>query len=451
MIRSFHPSLYALLTASALAVAAPALVAAATPPGAVGIIAVVDDQVVSSLDVTDRVALIMGTTGIADTPETRARLEPQILRALVDERLQMEEAERQGITISDAKIQEGIAELEKQSNKPPGSLDEFLASKGLSKASFHAQVKAQLAWSEVLSRKVRPKIRVSDQEVARYVKRREGSPASAQEVQIASILLPVDAPTADASVKKAADKLSSEIQGGVSFDAVASQFSSGTGSTRAAPPIWVEMSQLDPAIAAAVARAGHEGITPPVRTAAGYQIIRVMGVRASHEPVPEAAPRAELAFKRILMTLKPDAQPKEAQLLLTLASEVAESPGKCENKGMAGAGRLSDFDFKVSLLRADSTDLSDRLRTLLMSMKVGSVSEPIVSAEGISLFMLCERTNAPKPMIAAKDAVPKDKDTPSSQDAIRAAIFSEKLQLEAQKYMRNLRRDAFIEVRSAGN
>ena len=256
----------ALLTASALAVFTPALLvppaAQALQAGAVGIVAVVDDQVVSSLDVSDRLALVMGTTGIPDTPENRARLAPQILRSLVDERLQMEEADRQSVTVSDAKIQQGIAEIEKQSGKPPGSLEEYLTAKGLSKASFRAQVKAQIAWSEVLARKVRPKIRISDQEVARYVKRRQESPASAQEVQIASILLPVDAPAADASVKKAADKLGSEIRGGVSFDAVASQFSSGTGSTRAAPPVWVDVSQLDPAIASAVAKAGTGGITP---------------------------------------------------------------------------------------------------------------------------------------------------------------------------------------------
>ena len=99
-----------------------------------------------------------------------------------------------------------------------------------------------------------------------------------------------------------------------------------------------------------------------------------MGVRASHEPEPETSaspPKAELAFKQILMTLKPDAKPKEAQLLLTLAHEVAKSPGKCEDKSMAGAGDLADLDFKVTFLRVLSTDLSDKLRALLMQMKVG--------------------------------------------------------------------------------
>ena len=69
-----------------------------------------------------------------------------------------------------------------------------------------------------------------------------------------------------------------------------------------------------------------------------------------------------------------------------------------------------------------------------------------MSPEGISLFMLCERTDE-----AAPAAAPAAKDAPGSDDAIRETIFAEKLQLEAQKYMRNLRRDAFIEVRSAPN
>jgi len=411
--------------------------ALAATPDSIGIAAVVDDQVISTVDLNDRVALIMGTTGIPDTEENRAKLAPQILRQLIDEKLELQDAAHASITISDAKLQEGIAQIERQSNKPPGSLEQFLQSKGLSKASFLAQVRGQMAWSEIVLKKIRPKIRISDQEAARYVKKAQGS-SKVEEVQIATIQLPVDAPKNEPAVHKLADKLAGEIQSGASFEAIAAQFSSDTGGKKA-EAFWVELPQLDPAIAAAIGKTIKGGVTDPVRTAVGYQIVKFIDTRQVQKQAATAEePHMELAFKQILMTLKPDAKQQEAELLLQLAKEVKKSPGKCEEKTMAGAGDLAALDFTVTLLRSQASDVPERLRALLLKLKVGEVSEPIITPQGIRLFMLCERIETPasKAIMSAED------------DAARESIYREKLELEAQKYLRNLRREAFVEIRA---
>jgi peptidyl-prolyl cis-trans isomerase SurA len=105
----------------------------------------------------------------------------------------------------------------------------------------------------------------------------------------------------------------------------------------------------------------------------------------------------------------------------------------------AGAGDLADLDFKISLTRANSNEMPQKLSAFLMGMKIGEVSEPIITPQGIRLFMLCERIDVPPGKVV---------DTAVADDAARRAIFKEKIELEAQKYMRNLRREAFIEVRS---
>ncbi len=104
---------------------------------------------------------------------------------------------------------------------------------------------------------------------------------------------------------------------------------------------------------------------------------------------------------------------------------------------MAGAGDLADMDFRVTLTRAVSSDLPDKLRDFLMKLKVGQASDPVITPQGIRIFMLCERIDLPSAM-----ASPEQKD-----DDTRQAIFLEKMELEAQKYMRDLRREAFIEIR----
>lgn len=436
----------------------------------IGIAAVVDDQVISTVDLSERMALVMGTTGLPDTEETRARIVPQIVHQLVDEKIQMEEAARDGVSITDARLKEGVTKIEAQNGKEPGSLESFLDAKGLSKLSLYSQIRAQIAWSEVVMKKIRPRIKISDQEVARYIRRKQSAPvapapmamAAAQpapqgrvrEVLIAAIHMPVDSPEREAGVRKLAEKLANEIRTGVNFRAIAQQFSSSASGATATDAFWVEVSQIDPAIAQALSHTPKGGITNPVRTSTGYQIVKLLDVKRSappaaaptpaQAPVPAAAvamedeARAELTFKQILMSLKPDAKPKEADILLQLAKEVQQSPGKCEDKSMAGAGGLAEMDFRVTLTRALSSELPDKLRNFLMKLSVGQASEPVITPQGIRLFMLCERIDLP----AVKSA-PAD-----SEDAIRQSIYNEKLELEAQKYMRDLRRQAFIEVRT---
>src|SRR5689334_2673061 len=76
---------------------------------AVKVVAVVNDQIISSVDLEERIKLIMATTGIADTQENRQRLVPQILHQLVDESLQIQDATKNSITVGEAQINDMIA------------------------------------------------------------------------------------------------------------------------------------------------------------------------------------------------------------------------------------------------------------------------------------------------------------------------------------------------------
>ncbi len=419
----------------------------------------VNNQVISNQDLNDRVAIAMNTTGIPDTEENRARLTPQILRQLVDEQLQMEEGAKENITISDERVREGIAQIERQSEKPAGSLEQFLAMRGLSKSSFYAQIRAQMTWADIVMKKIRPRIHISDQEIAHYVARKapaapvahkaEAAPL-AREVKIAVLVLPVDSAQNEPKMRKVAIKLAEQIHAGVKFEAVAAQFSSSTGNTRIAEPFWVETAQIDPIIAKAISGLPKGGVSAPVRSANGYQIIKLVDYRRpiavakKAKNAPETAPvkegeRIELSYKQILMNMKPDAQVKEAELLLKLSKEVAHSPGKCTEKSLAGASDLASVDFTVTLNRALSEEIPEKLRDLLLDMKPDEVSEPIVTPEGIRLFMLCERKTLAPETAAAK--------AESTAAANKQALFVQKLELEAQKHMRDLRKEAFVETR----
>ena len=84
--------LYLSLRGSRRRRAGPAVRQPASPPAAGpypsdGIAAVVDDQVISVDDLTSRMKMVMLSTNIGNSPESRARLANQVLRAMIDEKL----------------------------------------------------------------------------------------------------------------------------------------------------------------------------------------------------------------------------------------------------------------------------------------------------------------------------------------------------------------------------
>lgn len=407
--------------------------------GGIGVAAIVNDQIITTLDVQDRIQLMLGTTGIADSPETRKRMLPQVARMLVDEALQLQEGARNSLTVDEDEIRGAISMLEKRSNKPEGSLEAMLASRGVPKRSFYNQLKAQVMWNKLMLKTVRKRVRISDEEARRAAAGMKAAGAAGGQVQIATILLPVDAPGNEASVKLLAEKLVGEMRTGVSFESVAAQFASGS-TGQATEAFWVDTTQMDPQLARTVSNMQPGTVSDAVRMPNGYQIVKLSGRRQA-AVIPEQGgmqKQAEMALKQIMLTLKPDAEVKEANVMIGIAREVAKHPGSCMEKTIAGIENPADLDIKVSFVRNVLSQFSPELRAVVEPLRVGQVSEPFATADGIEVFMLCERIDLPDIEVTASGG---------SLEEARQKLFGEKMELEAQKYLRNLRRDAYIEVR----
>lgn len=390
------------------------------------IAAVVGDDIVSYLEVEDRMRMIIATTGLSNTKEVRQRLIPQVVRSLIDEKLQLQAAKAGNVTVTRDDIAGAVEALEKQRGKPPGSLVTYLESRGVPKQTFLAQIEAQLAWNKLMARKLGGALTVSEDELAREVDRlRKEQQTAREEVLVSSILLPVDNPESEANTQKLAQKLVVELRGGANFDAVASQITSLNAINT--QNNWVELGALDKALAEAI-RAGGKGIIGPVRTATGYHVINVQDKR-----MKQATVDAEALFKEIVMRLRYDADLKEVDVLMGIARQVAKHPGTCAQKNVAGIDAFEDMDFKVNYTRTKFSLMSPEILPLVQNLSVEQISEPFAAPDGIHLLMLCEKIVLPTGQIDLKKT--------------KEQLLEEKYQLEAMRSLRNLRREAFVEVR----
>lgn len=150
-------------------------VAGARAQEAQRIIAIVNDEVISNSDLVNRVRLTLLGAGLEDTQENRQRVAQQILRTLVEERLQMQEAARLSVTVTDAEIDERMQGLEQANRLPRGGLAQLLRESRIPRSTMEAQLRAALAWQKIVYRRLRPAIDVGDDEVEEVLARFKSS------------------------------------------------------------------------------------------------------------------------------------------------------------------------------------------------------------------------------------------------------------------------------------
>ena len=415
----------------ALMLAAAMMPLASVQAQGMGVAAVVNDDMISTLDIEQRMAFVMATTGLQDSPEVRKKLSQQIIRALVDERLQNQEAKREGIMVTPEDIAGAYARVDSQRQLPPGSFKSFLERNQIPTDTVEEQMRAQIGWSKLVFTKMRAKVRVSEEEV-KLAREQLAQGQNVTEYQISSIVLAVNDPSEDASVRELADDLSKEITNGASFEALARQFSAGGADMVEQNQYrWVQLHQLEPALAKRFAKLIKGQVTEPIRTLSGYHLIKLHDTRKSNT---STTLDSEVLLKQITMKLKPEAEKKEADTLIDIAREVGKYPGSCQDDKVAGVGDLGELEFDVKFERAAFRNIQPQMQSILANLRVGDVSEPFATPEGIHMVMLCERIELPQ------ELPPVEK--------VKERLYQEKLELEAAKRLRELRREAFVEVRN---
>ena len=287
LLRRLAPMSLALAPALALALAlapgagaAPASPgrAAVAPQGGIRIVAVVNGDVISNVDVDDRVRLFALSTGQPLNPEVLDRLRPQIRRQLVDELLELQEIQRRHIVIQDKQIAEAIRSIESRNGMQPGMLRQKLSAGGIGFRTLVDQIRTQLGWLQVVREQLGAAVEVTPAAVAdrqRAMERLTGQP----EYQVAEIFIQVEDPTGAADAQRFADTVITELHAGAPFAVVASQFSESQSALEGGALGWVQPNQLDPGVARVVAEMPVGAVSNPIKVPGGLVVVTLHGKR----------------------------------------------------------------------------------------------------------------------------------------------------------------------------
>ena len=413
----------------------PAASRADQPPAEVPemqIAAVVNDEVISVFDLVSRMRMVMLSSNMPDTPDARKKIETEVLRSLVDERLQLQEAKKQNVVATDDEINSALSKIEKQNNMQPGQLNELLKSHGIDRNSLIDQVKASIVWAKLVRRKAAETVDISDDEIdaaMQRIKEHAGEPQS----RVAEIFLAVDSPSQDAEELALAQKLTDQMKQGARFSALAQQFSQSATAAVGGDLGWLRLDQLSPDLAKVVAGLKPGELSPPIRSGGGYYLLLVLDRRNGDIGGGQTSDTV-YDVVQVVFPLPPNPSEAVKRNAAMEAMSVRQASKNCADMLRIGKEKSPQMSSEGSV---NASNVTPQMKEILNKLSPNQASEPILQRNGIGIIMLCSKQT----QAAAKGS------TMPTRDEVFDSLLREKLDTVSRQYMRDLRRAAYVDVR----
>lgn len=395
--------------------------------------AIVNGTVITGTDIDQRQALLLAGRDIKLSPEETGQLKLQILRGLIDEALQIQEAKSAEVTIKQDEIDSSYTRVVAQNfGKSVPQMRTYLRSIGSSERSLKRQIEAELAWNRFLRRKV--DVNVGDEEVAAIIDRLKKSQGST-EYHVREIYLGAEADRAPEVFAQAREMIASiqkREKGEDSFGYYARCCSIATTRSTGGDLDWLsetQLAQLPPTLTEAIKTMQPEQLAGPIEVPGGFSIIYLVDTRRIG--VADARD-AKLTLKQLSVRFPEGITQEQANARVT---EFA-----AQTKTIRGCGEVAKIAAQIGAEVVDNDsvkirDLPGALQEIMLKLSIGESTPPFGSAQdGIRSLVLCGRDD------------PKGGELPGVEQ-VRNSMENSRVNLRANQMLRDIRRDAVIEYR----
>ena len=404
---------------------APPIAPAAAPQFqmADGILATVNDSVITGYDLRQRMLLLIAMTQVQPTPENIPAIQQEAMNALIDERLQVQElANYEDLVVTDQEVDEELAAMAQEVGATPQAYLSFLQAGGIRPQTLREQLRTQIGWQRLVGGRFQSRARVSKGAVDAAL-RQISEAATKKQYLIGEIYIEAARVGGQQAALNGATQLVQQMVQGAPFQNVAQQFSAAPSATRGGDAGWVVAGTVNPTLQAAMDQLEIGQLSRPIPVEGGVYIVYMRDKRDGAATslvqlkqvmveLPETATDAEVAAaSQRLEALRP-------QLTCDTMLQRATS-----EQGLLGA----------DLGEADVQNLAPQFQQVARSAEVGSVSSPVRTPLGLHLLGVCGRR-------AGGAEAP-------NQAAVENQLFRQNLATLARRYMRDLREDALIEYK----
>lgn len=397
-------------------------------------VAIVNNGVVLQSDVTNlmrSVKLNAQQTG-QQLPDN-VKLHHQILEQLIMDSIQLQMAQKMGISISDNDLDKAIDNIAAQNRMTIDQMRSRLAKEGIDHKNYRTQIRKEMLTSEVRNNEVRRRITILPQEVESLAQQISSQTDEDTELNLSHILIPVPENPSQQQKDQAesqANKIVAEIKEGADFAKLAIANSSDPQALKGGQMGWSKRQELPSLFAAKLHSANKGDIIGPIRSGIGFHILKINDIRGADKAISITEVHARhILLKPSIMMTDNQAQAKLQAIaqeikngkthFATVAKEISEDPGSAGQGGDLGWAAPDIYD--------------PAFRNALLKLKKGAISAPVHSSFGWHLIELLDTRKVDR-----TDAVQKNR-------AYRM-LFTRKFAEEAQSWMQQQRAAAYVKI-----
>lgn len=389
--------------------------------------AIVNNAVLTGTDVDQRLNLIIALNKLTLKPEERDQYRMMILRQLIDETLQIQEAKANEITVDPKEIDQSFGSVARRLQKTPEQMRAYLRQVGASERSMRKQIEGEIAWNRVLRRKV--DVNISEEEAKAVLERLRAAQGS-EEYHVYEIYMNA---TDDRKqeVYTGMQRILQQMKEGAPFDYLAKTYSESSTKGQGGDLGWVRIAPgiLPDEMAKAVEEMQPGQVAGPIPLSTGFSIVYL----ADKRKIGMADPRgAKLSLRQITITFPKGTNEAQATARAGQFAAATQTIKGCGDAANVAASQNAEVVEKDGIVIGD---LPPALQNLILPLQVGQVTQPFGTIEdGVRVLVVCGRDDPPVQGLPTIEQVKDD-------------LEDKRVNLRANRMLRDIRRDALIEYR----
>lgn len=403
------------------------------------IVAVVNSEVITNSELTERVAVAERQMKQRNTPAPeRSLLERQVLERLILEKAQLQMAKETGLRVDEVQLDRTLAKIAENNKMTLAAFRQTLERDGLQFERFREEIRSEIMVTRLREREVDDKIQISDGEIELYIAESEGpgAPVGDVEYNIAHVLLRLPEQATPESIQAArgrAEKVIFEAKSGADFAKLAASYSDAPDALAGGQMGWRPHDRLPEIFAAALKEMRQGEVSPVLRSPAGFHVLKLLERRGGASAL-SAAPVRQTRARHILIKTSEVVSENDARRRLTdlrerivNGAEFAELARLHSEDGSASRG--GDLDW---IYPGDTVPDFERA---MDELKSGELSPPVKSPFGYHLIQVTERRVA-------------DVSTERRRLQARQALRERRADEAYQDWLRQLRDRTYVEIRA---
>ncbi|QWD85129.1 peptidylprolyl isomerase [Polynucleobacter asymbioticus] len=430
-----------------------------------GVAAVVNTGYVTRKEIDDRIAALQKQGG--KLPDA-ATLRKTVLERLIVEKIQLQNAEQEGVAVSNKELDKIIGDIAVKNKLTIAELKVKIAATGSTYDRYRQMLRDDVIISRYREREVEGKIKISDAEVDNFISDRNrevasgGRPARStpaakgepEEIDVAQIFIPADASAgagAQAEAKKRAESLLREARGDVDFLQLGAMAAKDNPKIKFQDLGYRTPDRLPQLFYEAVRNTGSGQLANAVvKSPAGYHVLKVLDRRAlvagAPEPQQTAPQEGATTPQNIMVT-----QTLSRHILLRSRAGLTDQDAERRLAGYRDQVRAKTADFGELAKKYSEDgsaanggnlgwmgpgDLVPEFDQAMNRLQIGEVSNPVKTEFGWHLIQVLERREAQLTL-------------EKQRQFARAAIRERKFEQAYQDWLRELRDTATVKIINA--